>query len=315
MPGRLMYVPKVTATGGGAEDAARLIILSLALVRIGILPRHELHRQSFDLMLSALPGLREVRAPLAAGYLWLLNLWLITHADEARSSSLSHSFIELGELTGAVSLSVAIGFGAYLLGSLTEGALLFLIASVTELRVSNRGLATLESIVARETEGAYAPSLAPQELAREFHRRRTTRRRFGSEPSLDDTESDSEATARQRLEELFVEELLEDLDLVKTRLLEHHREVFSVSDRLNSEADLRFAVIPPLLLLAGVIANRAETWWLFLVFLVPICLLGIQAWARKRRGGDVLADALGLRLVEAPASEDFALSIGELEAR
>lgn len=176
-------------------------------------------------------------------------------------------------------------------------------------------MATLESIVAREMEGAYTPSLVTQELAREFHRRRTTRRRFGSGPGLEDTESDSEATTRRLLEELFVEELLEDLDLVKTRLLEHHKEVFSVSDRLSSEADLRFAVIPPLVVLAGVIANRAEAWWLFPVFLVPICFLGIQARARKRRGGDVLADALSLRLVEAPASEDFALSVRELEAR
>jgi hypothetical protein len=258
--------------------------------------------------------LREVRAPLAAGYLWLLNIWLITHADEAHSTSLSHSFIELGELTGAVSLSVAIGFGAYLLGSLTEGALLFIIGFLTELRVSNRGLATLESIVTREMEGAHTPHLGTQELAREFYRRRTTRHRFGSDPSVEDTELDGEEI-HHFLKDLFVEELLEDLDLVKTRLLEHHKEVFSVSDRLNSEADLRFAVIPPMVLLAGVIAYRAEAWWLFPVLLVPIFLLGIQARARKRKGGDVLADALSLRLVEAPASEDFALSIRELEAR
>jgi len=109
--------------------------------------------------------------------------------------------------------------------------------------------------------------------------------------------------------------LLDDLDLVKTRLLQEHKEVFSVNDRLNSEADLRFAVIPPLTLLAGVIAERADMWWLFPVLLIPVLLLGLQAWARKRSGGDVLADALNLRLVEAPASEDFALAIRELEVK
>jgi len=266
-------------------------------------------------MLSALPGLREIRAPLAAGYLWLLNLWLITHADEAHPTKLSHSFIELGELTGTISLSVGIGFGAYLLGSLTEGALLWVIALVTELRVSSRGLATLESIVAREVEGAHAPSLATHELAREFHRRRRTRRRYGHEPATEDLGGESELFARHVFEETLLEELLEDLDLAKTRLLEEHKEVFSVSDRLNSEADLRFAVIPPLVLLAGVIADRSDIWWLFPALLVPILLLGLQARARKRSGGDVLADALSLRLVEAPASEDLALAIRELEAK
>jgi hypothetical protein len=238
---------------------------------------------------------------------------LITNAGEAPSNNLSHSFFELGELTGTISLSVAIGFGAYLLGSLTEGALLWLIAQVTELRVSNRGLATLESIVAREVEGAYAPSLPTHELAREFHRRRRTRRSYGQAPLAEDPRENSEALARDVLEESLLEELLDDLDLVKTRLLQEHKEVFSVSDRLNSEADLRFAVIPPLALLAGVIANRADMWWLFPVLLVPVLLLGLQAWARKRSGGDVLADALSLRLVEAPASEDFALAVSELE--
>jgi hypothetical protein len=266
-------------------------------------------------VLSTLPGLREVRAPLGAGYLWLLNLWLITHADEARPNNLSHSFIELGELTGAISLSVAIGFGAYLLGSLTEGALLWLVALITELRVSNRGLATLESIVAREAEGAYAPSLATQKPAREFHRRRTARRRYGHEPTLEDLGEESEALARHVLEKSLLGELLEDLDLVKTRLLEAHKEVFSVSDRLSSEADLRFAVIPPLILLSGVIADRTETWWLLPALLIPIFLLGVQAWARKRSGGDGLADALSLQLVEAPASEDFAHAIKEVEGR
>jgi hypothetical protein len=30
---------------------------------------------------SRLPGLRELRAPLAAGYIWLITLWLLLHGD------------------------------------------------------------------------------------------------------------------------------------------------------------------------------------------------------------------------------------------
>jgi hypothetical protein len=214
-------------------------------------------------------------------------------------------------LTGAISLSVAIGFGAYLLGSLTEGALLWLISRFTELRVSNRGLATLQSVAAREVEGAYAPSLEARDLAYEFSRRRYGRKLGLRDPGLDSNESSS----RDFLEEALLSELLEDLDLAKTRLLGAHKEVFSVSDRLSSEADLRFAVIPPLILLSAVIADRADTWWLLPLLLVPIALLGFQAWSRKRSGGDVVADALSLRLIEAPASEDLAQAVRALEIR
>jgi hypothetical protein len=264
-------------------------------------------------MLSALPGLRDLRAPLAAGYLWLLNLWLITRAYDANTNSLSHAFIQLGELAGTVSLSVAIGFAAYLLGSLTEGVLIFLIAFTTEMRVSNRGEATLDSVVAREMEGREIPSKSHDDLRQEFLRRRRTK---SSRLRFQDLEQGARVRGmdgKATLESLFHEALLEDLDLVKTRLLENHKEVFSVSDRLNSEADLRFAVIPPMVLLAGVIAHEAGKPWLFTAFLVPLVLLGIQAWVRKRKGGDVLADALSLRLVEAPAAEDFVLSVKELE--
>jgi hypothetical protein len=265
-------------------------------------------------MLGALPGIREIRAPLAAGYIWLLNLWLLTRAYDAETNNLSEAFFQLGQLTGTVSLSVAIGFAAYLLGSLTEGALLFLVALVTELRVSNRGKATLASVVAREMEGVDSSRFSEAEIEREFLRRRTTKRHLHHYDDLLEVGSRVRGKMpKGDIEDVLLGEMMDDLDLVKTRLLEEHKEVFSVSDRLNSEGDLRFAVIPPMILLAGVIAHEAWIWWLFPVFLVPILLIGLQAWARKRRGGDVLADALSLRLVEAPAAEDFALAVRELE--
>ncbi len=73
---------------------------------------------------SILPGLREIRAPVAAGFLWMLFLWGLfgSHVpDSVHASGLLKNFYDLGSLVGALGVGVALSFVAYLIGSLTEG--------------------------------------------------------------------------------------------------------------------------------------------------------------------------------------------------
>ena len=85
---------------------------------------------------SLLPGLRDLRGPLAAGYLWLLNLWFwygdrIPTKDEADATG--GFFAEIYALDDVVSqfgLVVALSFAAHLLGAVSSSAsnlILFLI--------------------------------------------------------------------------------------------------------------------------------------------------------------------------------------------
>jgi hypothetical protein len=69
---------------------------------------------------SLIPGLREVRAPLLGGYLWLLFAFLVFHPQVSASGE-SHVHAELAEVAGAigpVGLAITAAIAAYLFGSL-----------------------------------------------------------------------------------------------------------------------------------------------------------------------------------------------------
>jgi hypothetical protein len=72
---------------------------------------------------SLLPGLRELRAPLAAGYLWVFLCWLVLAdrlpEDPAKAAAPLRQIYELAALAGPVSLAVAASFAAYLTGILS----------------------------------------------------------------------------------------------------------------------------------------------------------------------------------------------------
>jgi hypothetical protein len=75
------------------------------------------------MLASLLPGLREIRAPLAAGYLWLVAGWVAFHDNVARQAEHSHGLAALSALkddVGTGAFAAAITFVAYLLGSLWE---------------------------------------------------------------------------------------------------------------------------------------------------------------------------------------------------
>lgn len=72
---------------------------------------------------SLLPGLRDLRAPLAAGYVWLMALYIalepLTPArDEA--SGVWASLIRLEDVVSTVGFGVAATFVAYLAGLISQ---------------------------------------------------------------------------------------------------------------------------------------------------------------------------------------------------
>jgi hypothetical protein len=74
------------------------------------------------LIANLLPGLRDLRTPLAVGYLWLVALWLLLHkylptSIDAAKGPL-RSLYELGDFVGEGIVLAAMTFVAYLLGSL-----------------------------------------------------------------------------------------------------------------------------------------------------------------------------------------------------
>jgi hypothetical protein len=66
---------------------------------------------------SLLPGVREVRAPLAAGYTWLLVAWLLYGSDASQHpTGVALDLKRLRETISTAGAAVAVGFVAYMIG-------------------------------------------------------------------------------------------------------------------------------------------------------------------------------------------------------
>lgn len=74
---------------------------------------------------ALIPGLREIRGPLLAGYLWILAIWLLL-GDQLPNSQSNEVFERLwkaGEAIGPIGRAAAISVVAYLIGALINGAI------------------------------------------------------------------------------------------------------------------------------------------------------------------------------------------------
>jgi hypothetical protein len=72
---------------------------------------------------SLLPGVRELRAPLAAGYLWLLAAWLLFYDNvpsKEEASGAVDALCGLNDAATAIGLAIALSFLAYIIGSLSQ---------------------------------------------------------------------------------------------------------------------------------------------------------------------------------------------------
>ncbi|WP_433259144.1 hypothetical protein ACQPYK_33595 [Streptosporangium sp. CA-135522] len=74
------------------------------------------------MLANLLPGIREIRGPLATGYLWLFFSWLVwaRHLPDAASATgLLADVYELAALVGTAGVGIAVSFAAYLIGVLS----------------------------------------------------------------------------------------------------------------------------------------------------------------------------------------------------
>lgn len=77
-----------------------------------------------NLLASAIPGLREIRGPLVAGYLWLICAWLIVDPRVPLSESTTgpiRSLVDLADTAGPVATAAGVSVGAYLMGVVSMG--------------------------------------------------------------------------------------------------------------------------------------------------------------------------------------------------
>ncbi len=295
------------------------------------------------MLTSLLPGLRDIRAPLAAGYLWLLAIWLLLaeHVPE-RSEATGHvlSLYRLDDVFTAVGLGVALSFVAYVLGVLSQGTV------GGWLSRSGGGLWVYWGWRKRDQLTDQLGSMGhwvafgriSQRAARSLLRGTATRlsrlsdnlpsdRKLGkllAEVSADVGGAQSEVPIPREWPDdprdvlsiqLLSLSVLQESQDIASRLIGKERELYTAQDRLESEAEFREAIVVPLLALTMIAAVAVESHdgWFPLVFLGGLSLAILiwgQAGASRRERNDLLIDAWFQGRVEAPVFERLFESAG-----
>ena len=232
--------------------------------------------------MNLLPGLRDLRAPLAAGYLWLAGLWLsLTHASWTHASWLPSKrppgngevarLWDLGGALGKTLVLAAVTFIAYLIGSFLE------------ITPDGRVAEYLAPIVLFDRPDM-AHSLSPQvrsDMVKLLEQRH---------PITSQTNDRSAA-------DKIIEEIMHEMSQLATQLLVKNKELYSKHDKHMAEAAVRINVSIPLTLLLIL-----ATWfsgipiWLRSVLTIIISVFGFmllrQGFTRRVWAQDVIVQAL-----------------------
>ncbi len=240
-----------------------------------------------QLLSSALPGFRDLRSPLIAGYLWLLFLWILVKPDVKTRPSyeVAAALYDLGWEAGPIWIGLAVGVCAFLGGSVSLAFSPMLNSLLDRIKtfwwgvehsktMSGRNLPHIfrKSGERRQAEYARDPLYEYYPEAAEKLSMKPNYNKYTGEMIDPDDEVGQKSLEAGKA-------LAREIVLPTSLLLSKEPELFSEADRLKAESQLRFAVIPPL---AAIVAYLAVTitpaWWLALL---PVVVLWTQGHNRN----------------------------------
>lgn len=274
---------------------------------------------------SLLPGVRHLRAPLAAGFLWLLGAWLLladhVPAKEEATGGL-RTLIDLADKMGRVSLGVVAATAAYIVGSAAAQLFGRLTRELSGLVQFLRGLPPSESPgVVGDDAGILFTSTAESSIKVAASDRLGEVRRRGFDAKIepgsivvitrgfDSREDQDEFYAEHPTDWMVWDFLIEqaqqrsigEFELLVTRLMSADPQLFAEVDRHRAEAELRYQLVPALLFADIALAI---TWTPWILFTMPVLVfLFVQGMHSAERAGDIVADAVLIGQVTPPAVE------------
>jgi hypothetical protein len=240
------------------------------------------------MLAGLLPGVRELRAPLAAGYLWLLLGWLILEATlvSADAKGTFEPFTKLAPVAKGFGITVVVSFAAYLLGSLAVSAIP---------RIPRPRRRTIRAPGSMSEDGWASLKLWAEDAIQGVLARIRAESPRGADALLRLVRPDT-----------FDPDVLagaiatNDFPLIKTQLLANAEKLHSEVDRKESEAGFRFAIVPPLLGLVTYATATGSLVWMAAG--IPVLALLYQGWEFEREAADTLVTALRATSdIEAPA--------------
>jgi hypothetical protein len=286
---------------------------------------------------SLLPGLRDLRTPLATGYLWLVALWLLLHdwipdsVDHAQGPI--KSLYQLGSFVGDAATLAALSFVGYLLGSMLRfqpppnfdgGLIAIAIPRSVGGKASSRSVRLRFRIL---DVGRAVLSFRPISMYQQLKTFVSTRlRETASGLNFDDhmdvvvrsvrgkpiwedeggiygpRPKTSQGEEEQILVPAYVQAVVEDLPAVGIQLQAKNRDFWDTYDRQLAEAHFRFGIVPPLILIIFLLAWDSGHWlWLFLLA-APVYLF-VLGYRHMVEAASTLVQAVVLKMVEPPVLE------------
>ncbi|HJT95625.1 MAG TPA: hypothetical protein VJ777_27400 [Mycobacterium sp.] len=279
-----------------------------------------------QILASALPGFRDLRAPLAAGYMWLVFAWVLIKPDITTrpSNEVAAAVYDLASSAGPIWIGLATGVVAYLVGSVSQAV------SPALSRGMSRMFRHLETFGGKRMQewmlegrsdklsyklvkacrkvgdfgtGAQHDAIAEYELqAVEKLYANPTVTTDGRVINPDEEIGQKGSAARRALDA--------ELELPATLLLGKEPELFSEADRLKAERELRLAVVPPLSAVSIYLACNQTPWWLFA--LVPVAVLLLQGHTRNLAFRSLMIGAVQLGAMRSRSVEDYKQWVREI---
>lgn len=266
---------------------------------------------------SLLPGLRELRAPLAAGYLWLLAIGLLTRGlyprDLRVAPQLMKDLVAFGDWLGKPGLLAVAGFMAYILGVLSvslSNAVLHKLsrwhrdhesranAGVVSSPLSSRGVQAILGLVSARIVRILA-SDSPGQTSQNQLAVLSNHPEAAAVMAAIDSRLPAADRRQLVLDHVDLSDqvgaVVEDLELMPVRLLGKNPELYSDIDRLTAEGEFRASIAAPAFVAVGAVGLELSGFASVIAFVLGLLLtvaLGIQARNRVVRAYDRLAEAL-----------------------
>jgi hypothetical protein len=276
------------------------------------------------MLTNLLPGIRDLRTPLATGYLWLLALWLWIPSHfkyVPPTSGIPGDITRLTHYAGRAGVAIAISFAAYLIGVLSKS-----------LNPPLVRLGTASTYIAALISGSILPKFQLVDFWRRAFPIDTPRDQFAGSGFLASKKSfsiDAISIATGRLSEAgiyslqessrraadegvidkemqarYYSYLLTEVPGLGNALVGKETELYSVYDRLISEYEFRIGVGAPLIALIVTLAIRWSLLWLLV--LLPVLALLAAGSEQRMAAGDLLADAVRLKRIDIALPQELA---------
>lgn len=239
------------------------------------------------------PAFRDLRAPITAGYMWLVFAWLVINPDLNRppTTGVAGSIYDLLNRGGRIWVAIATGVVAYFIGSVSQE-----FSKIMRIAWDEFG----------PEFGSNRFTIRPDEqLERALHRGQQT---ITLAYPPEETGKAFERRIRNRSEEARVEADRE-LDLPATLLVGDQTELFAEVDRLRAEGELRMAVVPPLIGLLIFLVLESSFWWLSMIPIIVI--LFVQGVQRELDSKKSIADAIRIGRVSSSSVSKFSQWVDE----